>query len=209
MNKQSMLYTVVFVFAVSFVFVLLLSVTNHATVDQIRLNQELARQRAVLSALGMEAQGDQAIQQAYAQVKADPESGLYVYDSESGRLYAKQFAGAGLWGTIEGVVAVNADLTRFAGLEIVSHNETPGLGGRIDEPVFKSQFRGIEIPTDGFVVRKASAEGSAPEGAVDGITGATRTSDAMQVIINNQLNELRDPDTQQALRRIASEGGAE
>lgn len=209
MDKQGPLYTVVFIFIVSFAFVFLLSLTNQATTERVQLNQELNRRRAVLSALGVAAEGDEEVQQAFAQVAADSQAGLYVYEDERGRLYAKQFAGPGLWGTIEGVVAVSSDLSRFAGLEILSDNETPGLGGRINEPQFKEQFRGAEIPEGGILVRKASAEGSAPEGAVDGITGATRTSDAMQVIINNELAALKDPQTQQQLAQIASQGGTE
>ena len=52
MNKEGTIYTVVFVFIVSFAFVFLLSLTNQATIEQVELNQEIAREGAVLSALG-------------------------------------------------------------------------------------------------------------------------------------------------------------
>lgn len=208
MDRQGMLYTVIFVFLVSFVFVLLLSLTNSVTYEQVQLNQELNRQRAVLSALGVEAESDEEVQDAFSQVAADAEAGLFAYSDERGTLYAKRFAGPGLWGTIEGFVAVYSDLSEFAGIEIFTDNETPGLGARINEPEFKDQFRGLAVPESDIVVQKPGAEGGRIEGAVDGITGATRTSDAMQVIVNEQLEQFRDPEIQSRLEELASEGGA-
>ena len=44
-------------------------------------------------------------------------------------------------GKIALLVGVNSDLT-VEGLQVLSHSETPGLGGEITKPAFQSQFAG-------------------------------------------------------------------
>jgi Na+-transporting NADH:ubiquinone oxidoreductase subunit C len=209
MNKEGTGYTIVFIFIVSFAFVFLLSMTNQITIEQVELNQELARQRAVLTAMGVEATGTEEIQNEFAKVSGDDESGLYAGNIDGRLVYAKRFAGAGLWGTINGVIAVTADLTEIVGLEIVEDNETPGLGGRINESWFKDQFRGERIREAGIEVRALEGDGDPQKdnGLVDGVTGATRTSESMESIVNTQLQQLRSSDVQRMLEELASSGG--
>ena len=210
MNKEGTFYTIVFIFIVSFAFVFLLSMTNQVTVERVELNQELARQRAVLAAMGIEATGEDEVQQEFNRIASDPEAGLYVGSVDGRTVYAKSFAGAGLWGTISGFIAVTADLEQIVGLEIVEDNETPGLGGRINEPWFKSQFEGEQIPADGRIaIRALEGDGDPNEsnGVVDGITGATRTSDSMESIVNTQLQAFQSPETQERFEELAAAGG--
>lgn len=205
MNKEGTTYTIIFIFIVSFAFVFLLSMTNQVTIERVELNQELARQQAILQAMGIEAESADEIQEEFARIAGDAESGLYVGSVDGRTVYAKEFAGAGLWGTISGVLAVTSDFEQIVGIEIVDDNETPGLGGRINEPWFKSQFEGEQVPEDGIVVRALEGDGD-PEkdnGVIDGITGATRTSDSMEAIVNNQLEQLRSDEIRQQLDEIA------
>jgi Na+-transporting NADH:ubiquinone oxidoreductase subunit C len=208
MNRQGTTYTIVFIFIVSFAFVFLLSLTNQATIQRVELNQEIARQGAVLAAMGVDAETQQEIQDAYANVAADLDAGLYATTVDGQTVYAKSFAGPGLWGSIEGILAVTADLSEIVGIEIVTDNETPGLGGRINESWFKDQFRGEQI-TGAFRVGQVDGEGDpdSSNGLVDGITGATRTSDSMEAIVNKELEALQRSDTQEILRTLAAEGG--
>ncbi len=208
MNKEGTLYTVVFIFIVSFAFVFLLSMTNQATIERVRLNEEVARQRAVLSAMGVEATTTEEIRDEFARIAADEEQGLFAGRIDERTVYAKLFRGSGLWGEISGFLAVTADLNEFVGIEIVDDNETPGLGGRINEPWFKEQFEGQPIPDRGIIVRAGEADRDA--GIVDGITGATSTSNAMQSIINRSVEQFRSPDTRARLEELAAgipEGG--
>jgi Na+-transporting NADH:ubiquinone oxidoreductase subunit C len=209
MNKEGTLYTIVFIFIVSFAFVFLLSMTNQATIEQVRLNQELARQRAILTAMGIEATAEEEIQSRFEEVSGNREQGLYVGRVDGRVVYAKEFAGAGLWGTITGVIAVTADMEQFIGIQIVDDNETPGLGGRINEPWFKSQFEGEQIPPDGIEVRALEGEGdeNRENGVVDSITGATRTSESIETIVNNQLELLRSQETRQQFEELEASGG--
>jgi Na+-transporting NADH:ubiquinone oxidoreductase subunit C len=194
MNKQSLVYTVIFTFFVSFIFVTVLAFANDATREQVQLNQELARQRAILNALNIDYGGPEDVQAKFDSVEIVERNGteLYQANKEDHLAVAKEFSGSGLWGTIRGILAVQEDMDRTVGIEILEHNETPGLGGRIDEPWFKQQFRDLRI-VDGTIEVGPAGEGDEDKenGEIDAITGATRTSDAMRVILSRELSAFQ------------------
>ncbi len=197
-NKEGMTYTIIFTFAIAFLFVALLAFANTVTRPQIQQNQEIARRAAVLNAMGVPYTGPEDALQVYEeQVESVTRGSLTLYSASVGgqRIYARIFARNGLWGEIQGVIAVNEDVTEIIGLEIIAHNETPGLGGRIDEAWFKDQFRGLQVD-DGLVRVAAGGEAAGTsqpnETVVDAITGATRTSEYMQIIVNTELTEFRE-----------------
>ena len=89
-------------------------------------------------------------------------------------------SGTGYGGPIEAMIAIEADMNTVAGLAVMSHGETPGLGARIDEPAWRTQFAGKQVADETGTVRLSVAQGTATtEYEVDAITGATRTSTAM------------------------------
>jgi Na+-transporting NADH:ubiquinone oxidoreductase subunit C len=192
MNKQSVVYTIVFTFIVSFAFVFLLALTNEGLRDDIEFNNEVARQKAILNAMGVEYTGDRDAREKFDEVEQiERETFTLFRTTVAGEVvYAKEFAGAGLWGTIRGVIGVNEDASRTTGIEIVSHNETPGLGGRITEQWFKRQFNGEQIA--GGIELTAGDGDYEANGEIDGITGATRTSESMAQIVNREIEELRE-----------------
>lgn len=194
MNKQSLVYTVLFTFLVSFVFVTVLAFANDGTREQVQLNQELARQRAILNALDITYDGPDDVQEKFESVETvtEDDTELYQVQKDDHVVVAKEFSGSGLWGTIRGILAVQEDLDRTVGIEIIEHNETPGLGGRIDEPWFKEQLRDLKI-VDGTIDVGGAGDGDIDKdsGEIDAITGATRTSDAMRVILSNELSAFR------------------
>jgi Na+-transporting NADH:ubiquinone oxidoreductase subunit C len=209
MNKQGTVYTIIFIFIVSFAFVFLLSMTNQVTVEQVELNQELARRQAILSAMGIEAATEQQIQSEFDRIVGDPQRGLYVTTIDGSRVYASRFSGAGLWGTISGFLAVSADFNQIVGIEIVDDNETPGLGGRINEQWFKSQFEGEDISGGRLEVVMIEGDGDSDKsnGLVDGVTGATRTSDSIQIIVNDELERLQSAAVREELESLQTGGG--
>lgn len=194
MNKQSLVYTVIFTFIVSFVFVLLLAFANEGTRAQVALNQQVARQRAILNAMGIDyGESPDDILAAFESVDEIEKDGtrLYRASTPQGDIYAIEFVGSGLWGLIEGVLAVDERMDRTVGIEIISHNETPGLGGRIDEPWFKEQLQGERIVNGAINVASAgSGDTDHDNGSIDAVTGASRTSDAMQTILDSELSQL-------------------
>jgi Na+-transporting NADH:ubiquinone oxidoreductase subunit C len=183
-------YTIVFMLLVSIAFGAVLSLTQVGLSPRIARNALIAERRAILEALAEDTTGgDQAILDRFTSlVRPEVFAGLNAYaltgDDGSIDAYAVPFAGAGLWGTIRGYLAVTPDLSTVVGLTFTEQNETPGLGGRIDEPSFKEQFRGLAIdPTQGL------AYGPAGGNQLDAITGATSTSRAVLQILNRLLQE--------------------
>ena len=55
--------------------------------------------------------------------------------------YAASVSPLGFGGALDMMVGVNSDGT-IAGMKIVSHSETPGLGSRVDAPDYLSQYTG-------------------------------------------------------------------
>jgi Na+-transporting NADH:ubiquinone oxidoreductase subunit NqrC len=88
--------------------------------------------------------------------------------------------GPGLWSRIEVLLAVTADGEKLYGMRVLSQAETPGLGGRISEIEFQESFRGVEIRPQLEIVKFASQPNE-----VDAITGASRTAQSLEKIINN------------------------
>jgi len=114
---------------------------------------------------------------------------VFQYQADDGSIwYAFPFEGAALWGDISGIIALDHDLKTVLGLDFISQNETPGLGGRIEEEWFKEQFRGIALYEDGDAIRYATAGSN---GQVDAITGATNTSTAVLDTINETVSEIK------------------
>ncbi len=59
--------------------------------------------------------------------------------------------GYGLWSTLYGFIALEADANTVAGLGFYEHGETPGLGGEVDNPRWKAQWPGKQVYRDGEV----------------------------------------------------------
>ena len=90
-------------------------------------------------------------------------------------------SGMGLWSTLYGFVAFDADLQTIRGITYYEHGETPGLGGEVDNPRWKALWPGRQAFGDDDEVRIEVVRGRAgPVEAdpyrVDGLAGATMTS---------------------------------
>ena len=90
-------------------------------------------------------------------------------------------SGMGLWSTLYGFVAFDADLQTIRGITYYEHGETPGLGGEVDNPRWKALWPGRRAFGDDDEVRIEVVRGRAgPVEAdpyrVDGLAGATMTS---------------------------------
>lgn len=92
--------------------------------------------------------------------------------------------GAGLWGPIWGYIAVAEDGRTLDGAIFDHKSETPGLGAKIAEKPFYSQFKGKKFGEGEkiFDVVKGGANGA--ENGVDAISGATITSQSLGKTIN-------------------------
>lgn len=112
----------------------------------------------------------------------------YIEEGDQIAAYAFPIDGVALWGSVHGYVAITSDFSQIIGIDFVSHSETPGLGGRISEDWFKEQFRGLKLENlaEGEYIRYRPA----PGGNVDGISGATLTSNAIRDLLNTSIHEF-------------------
>lgn len=103
--------------------------------------------------------------------------------------------GYGLWGQLYGFLALEADGNTVVGLSYYDHKETPGLGGEVDNPRWKSQWQGKKIYGDSGQVALEVIKGSVDPGdprreyKVDGLAGATLTSRGVEFMFQYWLGE--------------------
>ena len=98
--------------------------------------------------------------------------------------------GYGLWGTLYGYLSLDADLNTVRGIEYYDHKETPGLGGEVDNPNWKSDWYGKRVYSDNGSVALYVTKGvSSTEYEIDGISGATLTTNGVSNMIKYWLGE--------------------
>lgn len=189
--KNSFFYPIIFMAAVTAVFIAVLAGLNYAAADTISFNQESDLQKKILYIFDIlpEDGSDKDIERVFNENVIDKQWGVLegyaLVQGGAERAYAVPIEGAGLWGSIIGYLGLNSDYTEIIGIDFVTQSETPGLGGRISEELYKGQFRAIDISgkTENFII--SSPE---PGSNVDAIAGATQTSTAVVNIINEGLS---------------------
>ncbi|MGM8227424.1 Na(+)-translocating NADH-quinone reductase subunit C [Cellvibrio sp. ARAG 10.3] len=102
--------------------------------------------------------------------------------------------GYGLWSTLYGFLALEADANTVVGLVFYEHAETPGLGGEVDNPVWKAKWVGKEVYDEGDVaiaIIKGSVDSSSSNAVhqVDGLSGATLTSRGVHNLLHFWLGD--------------------
>ncbi len=117
---------------------------------------------------------------------------VFVYVDDGGeKKYVVPVRGKGLWGPIWGYVALNDDLNTIFGAVFDHKGETPGLGAEINTGWFQEPFTGKTLFNENseFVsieVVKGGADPANPHG-VDGISGGTITSKALEAMVKDCL----------------------
>tara|TARA_Y100000741_G_scaffold358504_1_gene337788 strand:- start:3 stop:785 length:783 start_codon:yes stop_codon:yes gene_type:complete len=118
------------------------------------------------------------------------------YENESLNAIILPVRGYGLWGTMKGYLALESDLKTIIGLEFFDHKETPGLGGEIDNPKWKSIWKGKEVYSDSGDVLISVIKGSVDKNnekakyQVDGLSGATITSNGVTNLLSFWLGDM-------------------
>jgi len=119
-----------------------------------------------------------------SRVKRMPDQVLvYKFYDEAGGLetVVLPIEGYGLWGTLYGYLALEADAQTVAGIVYYDHKETPGLGGEVDNARWKALWPGRKVygsngqPALAVIKGAAGSVADAPH-KVDGLSGATITS---------------------------------
>ncbi len=198
---------IVFAVVLAVVCSLLLAGTNVFTGPYRRANEEAEELRNYLSALEVPVDVDADSQTLLAifdrEVQINEIGGLTLYEYRPSAAKREKpiavgvpFSGAGLWGPIKGVLALEPDLRTIRGIRFYQQEETPGLGGEIGASWFQEQFEGKEIVSsagvEGFKILRPG--GSPGRNEVDGISGATMTSERVESILDRlavQIGEVR------------------
>jgi len=100
--------------------------------------------------------------------------------------------GYGLWSTLYGFLAVDGSGNNVQGLTFYAHQETPGLGGEVDNPSWKALWVGKKIFNANGELALNVIKGKAPAGddhQVDGLSGATLTSRGVGNLVQYWLGE--------------------
>jgi Na+-transporting NADH:ubiquinone oxidoreductase subunit C len=96
--------------------------------------------------------------------------------------------GGGMWGMLNGFIALDLDGSTVRGLTFYEQKETPGLGGEIANPKWQALWRGRKAYDASFAPKLTVIKGNAgpPDKdphRVDGLSGATITGNAVSRLV--------------------------
>ncbi len=184
----------------SFVFGLLIAVTNAALSGRIELNKSAKLNELTRTLLPdaetfkpVEAQievtlpgGTKETAQVFEALSADKQRVGWSF-----RAYGSGFAD-----TIELVVAVDGGFQKMMGYSVLASSETPGFGDQIKNDYFRSQF--VNAPAGPLTLAK-TGDPAAIDSQIVAISGATVTSTAVVGIFNAFLVQIKDQMTEKGL----------
>jgi len=131
-----------------------------------------------------------------AKINRQADYGLvYIINGEQGiDKVILPIKGYGLWSTLYGFIALESDLNTVAGLGFYEHGETPGLGGEIDNPLWKAKWPGKKVYEDGDVelsVIKGEVDTASADAQykVDGLSGATLTTKGVDNLVKYWMGD--------------------
>lgn len=220
MNTNSNSYTIVYAAIMVVVVAFLLAFVSSSLRDRQNRNVEMDTKKQILAALNV--RGVENVDQEYAKyVKADmlmqPDGTLtentgafatgyekevkeqnrlhvFVCEVEGETKYVFPVYGSGLWGAIWGYVALDSDKDTVFGTYFSHASETPGLGAEIAGEPFQAEFVGKKTLDDGEIALGVVKNGKVekPDYQVDGISGGTITSVAVDAMIKNCLGNYKE-----------------
>lgn len=155
--------------AICIVVTFLLAVTNSFTAGKIAENSEEKAAESRLTVL-----------EAYSYVQLDDEGFVFEAIQENGEALGVVVVteASGYGGTIEVMTGIKLD-GEISGVNILSMNETPGMGAKAKESSFLNQY--ISQSESNMSVNKDGGE-------IDAISGATITSRAVTQAVNDAID---------------------
>ena len=121
---------------------------------------------------------------------------IYLAEVNGKTTYVLPLQGTGLWDSIWGYLAIDADENTIVGCVFDHAAETPGLGAEIRESWFEKQYIGKQFLTttgdfssNSFVSIRTVKGGSkvGDKHGVDAISGGTITSDKLSIMVEERL----------------------
>ncbi len=142
----------------------LLAAANAVTKDKIAQAETDKVQKSLTAVFGVD---------TYTELSTDAEPVTAVYRNSAGMYIFDITADGYAKGGIRALIGVNADGT-VADIGIVSLSETPGLGTKINDTAYLSQYSGIADTAD----------------APDAISGATYSSRGLRSAVQTALDAM-------------------
>ncbi len=176
----------VFIIVLGTILTTLLVGVDSYTKPMIERNAELKRKVTILQAFEIAYNAD-TIEQAFTDNVRGCGTGEEKYYLSKDDTVAFIFEGSGLWGPITGVLAMDRDLREIQRIVIMHQEETPGLGSRIAERDFLDRFT-TKAFGNGLILVPEGKSSSNSE--IDGITGATISSEALIGILNEDYAQF-------------------
>ena len=200
-NTYIIIYSVVLVVIVAFC----LAFVYTSLKERQDANVALDVKKQVLAALDIrDFADDAAAEEAYQQtvektdtLDAGTKRIVYLCNVNGEKKYVLFVKGMGLWGPVWGYIALNADKTTVYGTYFNHEGETAGLGAEIkDSRNWQNLFKGKTAYADGkpvLGVKKANdIRHEEKASTVDAITGATLTSDGVNLMLQSCLADYQD-----------------
>ncbi|HIJ69945.1 MAG TPA: FMN-binding protein [Planctomycetes bacterium] len=177
--------------AASFVFGLLLAVTNTAWGPMIEQN-EINKFNNLASLLLTDASFETALKD----VEVDSGKGKKIKTSIKKGVsrdsdcvgWAFVCEGSGFADKIKLVLTVDAAFEKLAGFGVLASNETPGFGDKIKGDYYRNQFVGA--PAAQLVLSK-TGDDKIIDNEIVAITGATVSSEAVVKTVNNYIKQIK------------------
>ena len=220
MNKDSLLYTVIFSLVVTFLLVLPLTVANELTKAQVEQNTRVSDALSILQSMGLPTDKTKPLEliatsdaltkfkkvdgklvrvtneevEKARKAKAAIQPLYFKSEKDGSVVWAGAFTGPGLWGNVTLALGFDQTIERIVGYSPVAQVETPGLGARIADQWFIDQFTGQKVPASGtfkFVAGSGTGDTNKDNDSVDGVTGATITTNAVRDILNSAVAEMK------------------
>ncbi|MDE5805208.1 MAG: NADH:ubiquinone reductase (Na(+)-transporting) subunit C [Paramuribaculum sp.] len=201
MNKQSNLYTTIYIIVLVVLVGTALAATSLALRDRQQANVNADKMRQILASVnitatdgdvvtkfdeviekklvvnseGKEIEGSAFDINVAQQVKLPADARqlpVYVCRTDNGLKYILPAYGAGLWGPIWGYISLDADGSKIYGAYFAHQGETPGLGAEIEKPAFSNEFKGLNLFKEGqFLPIAVVKAGQKPAGNEDYVNG--------------------------------------
>lgn len=193
-NSYTIIYSTVIVVIVAF----LLAFVSTALAPMQDANVKLDEKKQILNSLNIRNLSNEETEATYAKVvksRENVDNGTIFTCNVNGKTkYVFTVKGMGLWGPINGFIAVNDDKNTVYGVYFNHEGETAGLGAEIkDNQKWQEKFQGKKLfknDDTSAIVLSVKKKVEDPASQVDAVTGATLTSNGVAAMLSDKSKGL-------------------
>ncbi|MBF1054858.1 MAG: FMN-binding protein [Prevotellaceae bacterium] len=193
-NSYTIIYSIVIVIVVAFLLAFVYQVLKPTQDANVALDQK----KQILCSLNIRDLDNATAEADYNKMLVSEEKfhngTIYTFKVNGKTKYVFTVKGMGLWGGINGFIAVNDDKETVYGAYFNHESETAGLGAEIkDNRKWQEQFRGKKLFSNlkhSDIALSVQKKITDPKTQVDAVTGATLTSNGVAEMMADKENGL-------------------